>query len=241
MQVRDNIFYKRAIAAVLVLVLVLSVFGACAKNADKGENSAVSASDSTPHDDTPFFEDTLTVGAHVTFGSYEQDGNTDNGAEEIEWRVLAVKDDKALLLAEYLLDCQKYNEKAWENVTWETCTLRTWLNEDFYNAAFSPEEQAAIATTSFDGYEDKLFLLDKKGAETYFSAKKERMGIPTEYAMQQGVLKNDNGAGLWWLSSSTYAGYRADIISRGGGINEFGSRTHDDWLGVRPVMWVELS
>ena len=233
--------YKRFWSAALAAVMVLSVFGACSK--DSGDKKgAVSGSDSTPsHVDTSYFEEGLAVGDHVTFGRYEQDGDADNGAEEIEWRVLAVKDDKALLLTEYLLDCQKYNETAWANVTWEKCTLRKWLNADFYNTAFSESEQTVIVETSFDGYKDKLFLLDKNDAKTYFpSDKKERIGYPTKYAVQQGAVENENGAGLWWLSSSTHAGYRADIISRGGGINEFGSRTHDDWIGVRPAMWVKL-
>lgn len=242
MQMKNKISCKKVWAAAVAAVMMLSVLGACAKGAGEGKNAAVSGSDGTPSNvGTPFFEKDLAVGEHVTFGRYEQDGDTDNGVEDIEWRVLAVKDDKALLLAEYLLDCQKYNETPWANVTWEKCTLRKWLNDNFYNTAFSESEQTVIVETSFDGYKDKMFLLNKSDAKTYFSSdKKERVGYPTKYAVQQGAVENENGSGLWWLSSSTHVGYRADIISRGGGINEFGSRTHDDWIGVRPAMWVEL-
>ena len=68
-----------------------------------------------------------TIGAVVTFGAYEQDNNTSNGKEKIEWIVLATEGDKSLVISKYILDCQPYNTSRAE-VTWEICTLRTWLN-----------------------------------------------------------------------------------------------------------------
>ena len=63
--------------------------------------------------------------------------------EPIEWRVLSVNGEEALLLADKGMDCKHYNEKS-EDVTWETCTLRTWLNNEFYNEVFNETEQKAI-------------------------------------------------------------------------------------------------
>lgn len=101
----------------------------------------------------------------------------------IEWLVLARDGNKALLISRYWLDAQPYNTDH-TSVTWETCTLRTWLNVTFYNKAFSSDEQAAILTTSVDngknqGYskwstsggnntEDKVFLLSYAEANKYF-------------------------------------------------------------------------
>ena len=127
------------------------------------------------------------------FGHYEQDNYKDNGKEKIQWRILARDGDFALLLSEYGLDTQPYN-KGKTNVTWETCTLRTWLNDDFLNEAFTQEEQSAIQTTLVDngesqgwaglrgwsesvysvqttgGFdtEDKVFLLSLAEVDTYF-------------------------------------------------------------------------
>lgn len=42
-----------------------------------------------------------------------------------------------LLLSEKSLDEKPYNMKA-ANVTWETCTLRDWLNNTFIHEAFRP-------------------------------------------------------------------------------------------------------
>ena len=143
-----------AIAILLILVFAVSI---CAVLAE-----------------TPITQSFDTIGGIVTFGRYEQDGNEENGPEEIEWVVLDVQDGKALLLSKYGLEAKPYNTE-YTDVTWETCTLRAWLNSDFLNKAFSTEEQSAILTTTVDnsssqGYndlisidgnntQDKIFLL----------------------------------------------------------------------------------
>lgn len=81
-----------------------------------------------------------TAGNVVTYGHYEQDNDTANGKEPIEWVVLDVQGDKALLISKYGLDVRPYNTE-YNHVTWEECTLRTWLNDTFLNAAFTPEGQ----------------------------------------------------------------------------------------------------
>lgn len=67
------------------------------------------------------------VGSIIEFGTYEQDGDTTNGKEPIQWKVKAVDDNKLTLLSEHGLDAKKFNEES-ASVSWETCTLRTWLN-----------------------------------------------------------------------------------------------------------------
>ena len=128
-----------------------------------------------------------TVGNTVTFGHYEQDCIEYNGAEEIEWLVLDVQDNKALLLSKYLLDAQPYHTSR-VRITWENCSLRAWLNNQFLNQAFTSAEQAAILTTLVDnsleqeynlgrGYtggnntNDKIFLLSFKEANMYLDVK----------------------------------------------------------------------
>lgn len=63
----------------------------------------------------------------VHFGRYVQANDTYSDEKDIEWLVLEKKDNKSLIISKYALDCQPYNERK-ENVTWETCTLRKWLN-----------------------------------------------------------------------------------------------------------------
>ena len=72
---------------------------------------------------TPLAKPTLAVNEIVTFGKYEQDGLRSNGAEAIEWLVLDVQEDKALLLSRYALDSMPYHDN-YKAVTWETSDLR---------------------------------------------------------------------------------------------------------------------
>lgn len=87
----------------------------------------------------------VAVNDHVFFGHYEQDNDLTNGAEAIEWRVLKVENGEALLISQYALDSQPYNEK-YAVALWSECTLRTWLNTAFYDAAFNDTEKQGIVT-----------------------------------------------------------------------------------------------
>ena len=55
--------------------------------------------------------------------------------------------ETATLISKYALDCVQYNTKE-ESVTWETCSLRKWLNETFLNEAFTVVEQAQLAVVT---------------------------------------------------------------------------------------------
>ena len=157
------------------------------------------------------------VGNIVTFGTYPQ---TAAGFDStpIEWIVLDYDEanHKALLLSKYGLEAKPYNTE-WVDVTWETCTLRSWLNNDFLNKAFSAEEQSAILTAAVNnsagqGYsgwstdggnntQDKIFLLSYAEANRYLGVKyweddygnnmKSRVA-PTEYAIQTGAWISDS-------------------------------------------------
>ena len=103
--------------------------------------------------DTPI--DQLRValpGSFVTYGVYEQDNVKKNGMEPIEWRVLENTGDSLLLMSHYVLDGVPYSN-AYDTyeynplpVTWETCSLRSWLNSTFYMTAFDSVEQSRIMT-----------------------------------------------------------------------------------------------
>ena len=86
------------------------------------------------------------VGEYITFGHYPQT-STGKDNTPIEWLVLDVDQisNKALVISRYALDCQPYNSES-TGATWETCSLRKWLNSIFLNNAFTAKEQEGIVT-----------------------------------------------------------------------------------------------
>lgn len=198
------------------------------------------------------------IGDYVTFGSYEQDNNLDNGQEPIEWEVLDIQEGKALLLSRYALDCQPYNEEHID-VTWETCSLRAWLNSTFLNTAFTEDEISIIPTVTVSADEnpvydtdpgndtkDQVFLLSIREAKQYLSTTESRICVPTAYAISRGVIQsnsnkvNSESTCWWWLRSPGYYSYRAARVLKGGIINTLGYFVVVGIGTVRPALWVNL-
>lgn len=194
------------------------------------------------------------------FGSYEQDNNTSDGKEDIEWLVLDIQDGKMLILSKYALDFQPYNKER-TAVTWETCTLREWLNHDFLTSAFTEIEQTMIpiVTVSADknprygtepgsDTQDKVFLLSIPEVEEYFASDSARRCQITDYADARGVITDSDGSCWWWLRSpgnqqnvaaSVY--FDGGVYSIGGVVNElYGYTTYISIHAIRPAIWVEI-
>ena len=198
------------------------------------------------------------VGDSVWFGNYEQDNNSSNGKEKIEWLVLEKDGDKALVVSKYALDCKPYNTEN-ADMTWETCSLRKWLNNDFLNAAFSETEQGQIvsatvtadknpsySTSPGNDTTDRVFLLSIPEANKYFKTDNERTCGVTEYAAAQGAYTSysysagGKAACWWWLRSPGNYSNRAVRVRYDGSILNRGYE-NDTLSAVRPAMWVDLS
>ena len=204
------------------------------------------------------------VGEYVTFGRYEQDNDKANGAEEIEWLVLDKQDGKMLLLSKYGLDCKPFHEKN-ESVTWETCTLRKWLNAEFYNTAFNSTEQSCILETHVvtedskwgrnpvNDTDDNIFVLSIQEVTTYYDpnpkiADPTRRTQPTAYAEANGAdayrrQKESEyyGNGRWWLRTPGYTEVMTSYIDFAGWFDENGINVNvGNMIGVRPAFWISI-
>lgn len=173
--------------------------------------------------------DLVKKGDIVFFGSYEQDADFDNGSEPIRWKVISIIGSKAFLLSEYGLDAQKYNvqtENADLYITWENSSIRGWLNEYFYNRAFSDIEKGCILCTDIKNYDnpmtgtnggndtfDNVFLPsykdvigeewdEEKYEEEFLKEKnKEWICIPTVYAKNMLVRMQKEEFSIWSINS----------------------------------------
>ncbi len=189
----------------------------------------------------------------MTFGNYEQDGDTENGPEPIEWIVLEALEDRMLLVSRYGLDARPYHAKS-RDITWERCKLREWLNGEFLREAFGEAEQNAVLTTGVDngaaqGYgewdtdggsdtQDRVFLLSYAEAWKYFADDAARQCRPTAYAAARGAGRDsENGNCWWWLRSPGGFQNVAAVVTVDGSCNYGG--VYNGFGAVRPAVWVD--
>ena len=201
---------------------------------------------------------TASVGDIVYFGAYEQDNNTSNGKEDIEWLVLAKEGNKALLISKYALDRQQYNTSN-TDVTWATCSLRKWLNGTFLSKAFSSEEQNSIisstvtadknpsySTSPGNNTTDKVFLLSITEVNKYFNSDDARRCAPTDYAIAHGAGTSDSyktggrATCCWWLRSPGRDSLSVAYVINYGSVYNSGHRVLYADDAVRPALWINL-
>ena len=196
------------------------------------------------------------IGSELTFGHYEQDEDLTNGQEPIEWIVLDVDEANhmAFLVSKCCLETRVvYPERV--PMYWGASTLREWMNGEFLNAAFTPEEQEKIVTTTgrneyphgmkgaVADTEDKLYLLSHEEILHYFPEQSSRMAYATEHAKAQGcTIGETTGACRWWLR--TTGARKMDMwgVRVDGRLTAYGMQDVD-WPTntVRPVFWMDYS
>ena len=154
----------------------------------------------------------------VSFGRY-------NG-QSLIWYVLVKEEDKSLLITERIVAEMPFREATIaENATWALSDVRTWLNNDFYSAAFLDGEKEAILTTEITSNEmstsDKVFLLTSSQAKELFPSDKARRA---------------SYYGEWWLLDNCIADMDKHTVSKEGNADDYlrGNETG----GVRPSIWV---
>lgn len=159
---------KRIVALLLAFAIVLS-FTACGSRKDDGNETQQTAADTQtevatePVSNTEE-EDALQIGDTILLGTYEQDNDLENGEEPIAWVVYDKNETGYLLMSALALDFMRYHNTE-EEVTWETCDIRAWLNGDFYQNHFTEEERAKILLTTVDNSEEPEPELLENGSD----------------------------------------------------------------------------
>ena len=235
----------KKVISVLLMAVILLCLCSC-DSANQGNNKVPIATQ----------EARWKVGDIVTFGSYPQT-RTGNDNTPIEWLVLAWDGDKALIISKYSLDCVQYNTKN-SDVTWETCSLRRWLNNDFYNKAFSTIEKQNIVSSKVTADKnpeystnpgkdttDRVFLLSISEVGKYFSGNKNGMCAPTDYAIKKNsehiseeYKVAGRSCGWWWLRSPGNSNSNAAYVYYDGSVSNYGRYVNTSYARVRPCMWV---
>ena len=190
--------------------------------------------------------------------------------EPLEWRVL--DPDTGLVVCVTVIDSQPYsntvyyknsNYKYYNNLNktvyasnYERSSIRNWLNDDFYNTAFSEKEQLDIAASTvitkdisdstYDSAntDDKIFLLsvDEVYNRNYgFISDKTRIFLGTDYAKCQGLKTDDyQGSGTFGyplrIHLRTSDGSQMNCLLSAAGNTELTDVVYNSSHGIVPAM-----
>ncbi|MBO4868385.1 MAG: hypothetical protein J5585_01600 [Clostridia bacterium] len=189
------------------------------------------------------------VGSTLTFGQFTK--SVGAVKTPLEWIILQEwiehdNTEKYLVITKNALDIRSYDDSH-KDITWADSSIRKWLNDDFYNSAFSPEEKKLIRPAwccpderqDFEeDTKDKVFLFSYYEARMVFSLRMSRYlkCTATEYAERKN--SDAHGACRWWLRSPGSDYSKAAFVSADGEIQRDGINISSE-IGVRPVMWVK--
>ena len=216
-------FYLRKAAMITACLAVTTVLWGCEKDPTDDNNGNESGKRLVEK-----------VGDIVNFGTY-------NG-KIIQCQALAVDsvNNKALLVSTEIISYWVFNGSN-VDVTWETSTVRQWLNSDFYNAVYTSAQKAKILESDIENRansqynvgggvntKDKVFLLSLAEATMYFSndAARTIKYNATQAQMEALAMEISNRANSEnWHSKPTYAGILADLQSYNGTTDRWWLRT----------------
>ncbi len=188
--------------------------------------------------------------------------------EPIEWKVLSSSEGTYSLVSSVLLDAYCYYSSTKERTidgktvypnNYEYSDIRKWLNDEFYNSAFSlsnsliqtvmVDNSASTTVSSTNKYacddtEDKVYLLSYADYENkdYFNYA-ARECRPTDWARASGAYVYTNGNGLYWMRSPDSGGSsEARCVDCSGFTSNFSGTAVDGWYaGVRPGITIKIA
>lgn len=166
-------------------------------------------------------------GHTVSYGTW-------NGAP-IRWRVLEQRGKLRLLHAEALLTQKAYNDQR-VLMSWRACSLRSWLNREFPEQAFTREERGQLVASAVQVVEnpdygtpggqnsmDKVFLFGIGELKKYYPEDRDR-------AMGD----------RWWTRTPGSNLVSAVAVYPDGSLYIPGININYTDGGVRPAMWILL-
>ena len=172
----------------------------------------------------------MQAGDKILFGSYE-------------WRVLDIQNNTALIITEYIIEYRAYHN-AYKDITWADCSLRKYLNSEFYDR-FSAAEKLRIipvlnknpdnqwyGTKGGTDTQDSIFLLSiEETVCRYFGDSSSKLYSPGKNQRYWFERKDENnskriarlesrkeGSWWWWLRSPGRVNIKAVYIHGDGNI-----------------------
>lgn len=196
--------------------------------ADKTENQDAEQIIEIPAQETLVFSG-ITVGSEIKFGMKED--------QPITWKVLDAVNGAALIFSTDSVHTMAYHLPG-GNITWKDSEIRKWLNNEFTEEYFSPDEQSRILISNVNNEDnpnyhtpggeptsDKVFLLSINDVNSF---------IPDKEARALGYT--------WWLRSPGSNQNNVAIVDSYGNVNMSGNIASNSFgkYGIRPAMWISV-
>ena len=135
-------------------------------------------------------------GSSFYIGEYYQ--NDEYERSSLEWIVVDCSEDELLLVSKYALEYKKYNDDYQRKVDWSTCSLRRWLNNQFFQSAFTAEEKALIKNRK-----NATNPASRYNYSNYFTAGEYKIGdTPIETYDKVFLLSIEEFSKLSWNTQS---------------------------------------
>lgn len=168
------------------------------------------------------------------------DKSLKSAGEILTWVVLDNNGKAALLLSEKGLCGKSFHDKS-EDATWDTCSLREWLNKDFKEKFLVIKNNDKIETDLRDKIDETrggVFCLSHQDVEKYFKDKLK------DY--KKCMMANENIGTVWtkggncnyWLRDEGGIDRTAKYIDFDG--NEKSALKTNTDIAVRPAFWIKL-
>ena len=169
------------------------------------------------------------AGQKIRFGSWPHSRTGEPAG--ILWDVLERRENSLSAISHFCLDAVFFHDR-WEIVSWENSTLRVWMNQTFFQKAFSDKEKKLVENVSGDF----VFLLSTEEIKRYFPGKENRRAAATDYAAARGVLTED-GICRYWLRTSAADPHEAVRVNYDGTIDENGTYLGKHrYVALRPAI-----
>ncbi len=186
--------------------------------------------------------------------------------QSICWRVLNIKDGKALLFSEKILDTIPFSNhiNGKSETTWDNSWIYQWLNSNekgcFCDVTFSEVEKEAIVNKESVGISLLPYaaISDVRYAsygfwDLYVKGKKVmdslKMDVASDYAEAKGLkvskhpiaVRQEVKSAPWWLGTLTKTKNVAHAVDYSGKILPYGIYVTTEGIGVRPIVEVDLT
>lgn len=195
------------------------------------------------------------VGSNVILGRCDQDGDESNGLEPIEWTILEIQGNNALVISRMALACRSYDESGYfshDAASWNESQIRNYLKH-FTVKAFADEELACLVPCKHGDVTDVMFLLSRAEVEELLPIEAFRVCNATETAVQQALEIQEGYRNVldmplgyhWWLrDTSPKDAYDAAVVTDMGDFDER-KKEGFSYCGfhtfVRPAICIDLS